>query len=60
MKSSELHRKITRAGWKFLKQDSTSHIHYEKDGKIIIVPFHGSDEVGKGIAHKILKQAGLK
>jgi len=60
MKSRELHRKLIKGGCIFIKQDATSHRHYEKDGKIIIVPYHGSDEVGKGLASKILKQAGLK
>ena len=60
MKSSEFHRKLVKGGCKFIKQDATSHRHYEKDGELIIVPYHGSDEVGKGLARKILKKAGLK
>lgn len=60
MKYSELHKKIKRGGWKFLKQDSTSHRHYIKNGVIIVIPYHGAKEVGKSLEHRLLKQAGLK
>lgn len=60
MKSSELHRIIQRGGWKFLKQDGTSHRFYEKAGQIICVPYHGSKEMPTGTANKILKAAGIK
>jgi predicted RNA binding protein YcfA (HicA-like mRNA interferase family) len=38
----------------------TSHRIYEKDGVRMTVPFHGSKEVPKGLALKILKDAGIK
>jgi predicted RNA binding protein YcfA (HicA-like mRNA interferase family) len=60
LKSTELHRIITRNGWRLLRQDGTSHCLYEKNGKIIIVPYHGAKEVPTGICNKILKEADLK
>jgi predicted RNA binding protein YcfA (HicA-like mRNA interferase family) len=42
------------------RQNGTSHIIYEKDGKHYPVPFHGSKEVGKGLEMKIKKEMGLK
>jgi mRNA interferase HicA len=60
MKSSELNRLILRNGWKVYRQNGTSHIIYEKDGKHYPVPFHGSKEVGKGLEMKIKKEMGLK
>jgi predicted RNA binding protein YcfA (HicA-like mRNA interferase family) len=60
MKSSELNRKAVQAGWKFLYQDGTSHRYYEKEGKVICIPFHGSKEVSTGTCNKILKELGLK
>lgn len=60
VKSSELHRKIKRNGWEFLRAEGTSHYIYEKDGKTYPVPFHGSKEVGKGLERKIKKEMGLK
>jgi predicted RNA binding protein YcfA (HicA-like mRNA interferase family) len=59
MKFSELHRLVKNAGWVFVRQEG-SHKIYEKDGKKIPVPFHGSKEVGKDLENKIRKQAGLK
>ncbi|GAB6010521.1 type II toxin-antitoxin system HicA family toxin [Viscerimonas tarda] len=60
MKSSELNRKAVKAGAKLLYQDGTSHRVYEKDGKIIIIPYHGSKEVPKGTCNSILKELGIR
>ncbi|HMR56111.1 MAG TPA: type II toxin-antitoxin system HicA family toxin [Cyclobacteriaceae bacterium] len=61
MKSSELYRLLTQDGWYVVSQ-SGSHVkmrHKMKTG-IIIFPNHGSNEVGKGLERKLLKQAGIK
>ena len=59
MKSSELHRKIKRNGWIFLKAEG-SHYIYKKDEKAYPVPYHGTKEVGFGLQKKIEKEMGLK
>lgn len=58
MKSSELHRLIKQAGWMPIRQCG-SHIIYEKNGIRYCAPDHGSKEMGKGIALKILKEMGI-
>ncbi|MCW5910341.1 MAG: type II toxin-antitoxin system HicA family toxin [Cyclobacteriaceae bacterium] len=61
MKSSELLRILTQDGWYVVSQ-SGSHVkmrHSSKSG-VIIFPSHGSNEVGKGLERKLLKQAGIK
>lgn len=42
------------------KSQKGSHIKYEKDGKIVIVPNHGSKGIEKGTYHNILVQAGFE
>jgi len=37
-----------------------SHLKFEKNGKVVIVPNHGSKGVEKGTYYSILKQAGIK
>lgn len=62
MKSNELVRKIKKGGWYKLREGKGSHaiyVHDEKPG-FISVPEHGSKEVGKGLASKIMKQAGIR
>lgn len=59
MKSSELHRKVKRNGWKYVKAEGSYYI-YEKDGKYYPVPFHGPKEIGFGLAKKIIKEMGLQ
>lgn len=61
MKSSELIRNLTRDGWYKVRQKGSHFImqHPDKDGQIV-VPQYGNQEVGKGLANKILKQAGIK
>lgn len=61
MKSSELIRIVKRDGWYIIRQTG-SHVifrHAVKKNQVVI-PDHGSNEIGKGLASKILKQAGLK
>jgi len=61
MKSSELLRLLKQDGW-IEKRQKGSHIimtHTTKDG-LLVVPNHGSAEVGTGLANKLLKQAGIK
>jgi len=60
MKSSELLRLLQKDGWYAVSQKG-SHIkmkHPFKSG-ILIVPNHGSNEVGKGLEMKLKKDAGI-
>ncbi|HTQ64786.1 MAG TPA: type II toxin-antitoxin system HicA family toxin [Puia sp.] len=59
MKYSEVHRIIRRNGWE-LKRTKGRHPIYEKDGKIVPVPNHGSKEMPEGLRKKIFKEMGLK
>ena len=43
-----------------LKSQKGSHMKFEKDGMIVIVPHHNSTGVEKGTYYSILRQAGLK
>jgi mRNA interferase HicA len=61
MKASELVRILKKDGWYPIRQVG-SHmimIHPFKKGKIVC-PYHGSNEVSKGLEIKIFKDAGLK
>ncbi|MGN7721598.1 type II toxin-antitoxin system HicA family toxin [Chitinophaga sp. 22620] len=61
-KCSELKKKLLNAGWVILRQGKGSHIiliYPDKPGKRIVFTDHGSNEIGKGLERKILKQAGL-
>jgi predicted RNA binding protein YcfA (HicA-like mRNA interferase family) len=60
MKCSELYKLLLKYGW-FPVSQKGSHIklkHNTKQG-VIIFPNHGSQEVGKGLEIKILKDAGI-
>jgi len=61
MKCSELFRQLKKHGWYPISQKG-SHVKMKNDQKegIIIFPNHGSQEVGKGLEKKILKDAGIK
>ena len=43
-----------------LKGQKGSHMKFEKNGRVVIVPNHNSKGVEKGTYYSILKQAGLK
>jgi len=61
MKCSELLRKFERDGWRIVRQTGSHLImeHPVKNGQLIF-PNHGSKEMKKGLAEKLMKQAGLK
>ncbi len=61
MKCSELYKILIKDGWYPVSQKG-SHVklkHNKRPG-IIIFPNHGSQEVGKGLERKILKDARVK
>lgn len=43
-----------------LKSQKGSHMKFEKDGRIVIVPNHGSKGIEKGTYYNILTQAGIE
>jgi len=60
MKCSQLLRILKRDGWYAISQKG-SHVKLKHDIKkgIIIFPNHGSQEMGKGLEKRVLKDAGL-
>jgi len=60
MKSKDLIREMTKAGWVEDRVVGSHHIfkHPSKPGHISIP--HPKKDLGKGLVSKILKQAGLK
>jgi mRNA interferase HicA len=61
MKCSELYKRLIQDGWFAISQKG-SHIKMKHATKVglIIFPNHGSQEVGKGLERKILKDAQIK
>lgn len=61
MKAKEIEKLIISNGWFFIRQKGSHRIfkHLDIEG-IIIIPFHGSNEVPKGTEQSILKKAQIK
>jgi predicted RNA binding protein YcfA (HicA-like mRNA interferase family) len=60
MKSAELIRQLTKEGWTLDRVAGSHYIfkHPTKPGHISVP--HPKADLGKGLIHKLLKQAGLK
>jgi predicted RNA binding protein YcfA (HicA-like mRNA interferase family) len=60
MKSAALIRQLTKEGWTLDRVAGSHHIfkHPTKPGHISVP--HPKADLGKGLIHKLLKQAGLK
>ncbi len=61
MKCSKLYKILKKDGWYAISQKG-SHIKLQHETKkgTIIFPNHGSQEIGKRLEAKILKDAGIK
>lgn len=60
MKSADLIKELQRAGWVLNRVVGSHHIFiHPKLGGHISVP-HPKKDLGKGLVHKIRKQAGLE
>jgi len=61
MRCSELYKILTKNGWYPVSQKG-SHVKFKHNSKpgFLIFPNHGSQEVGKGLERRILKEAGIK
>lgn len=61
MKSSELLRKLSKAGCYRVRQGKGSHEIWFSPitEKEFVVPNHGSQEIGKGLELKIKRTAGI-
>jgi predicted RNA binding protein YcfA (HicA-like mRNA interferase family) len=48
-----------RLGFKPVRQRGSHVILKREDGKVIVVPVHGGEEIGRGLLSKIIKDADL-
>lgn len=60
MRFNELVQKLKKAGWKLKRTGKSSLRIFVKDGKELVVHYHGNAEIPKGTAEDTLKKAGLK
>jgi predicted RNA binding protein YcfA (HicA-like mRNA interferase family) len=60
LKSADLIRELEQAGWTLRRTVGSHHIfvHATRPGHITVP--HPKKDLGKGLVHKIRKQAGLK
>ncbi len=56
MKSKELHRRFTKAGWKFDHAEG-SHYFYTKGGVLTEpVPYHGAKEMPQPLVNHLIRK----
>jgi predicted RNA binding protein YcfA (HicA-like mRNA interferase family) len=53
-------RILRKDGWYAISQKGSHIKMIQTEQNILIVPDHGSSEIGKGLEKKILKDAGIK
>jgi predicted RNA binding protein YcfA (HicA-like mRNA interferase family) len=55
LKASALIKALQRAGFERIRQKG-SHVRMKHpDGRVATVPFHGNQEIGRGLLRKILR-----
>lgn len=59
MKTNEFRRWLAQQGATF-KAGKGSHVKVYLNGRMSVLPMHGSKEIGTGLMEKIKKDLGLK
>lgn len=59
MNGSEIIKRLKAEGWT-VKRIRGSHHMLEKDGRVVPVPVHGANDIGKGLLADIERQTGVK
>lgn len=50
---------LAKVGFKPVRQKGSHVILKRENGKVIVVPVHRGEEIGRGLLSKIIKDAGL-
>jgi predicted RNA binding protein YcfA (HicA-like mRNA interferase family) len=59
LRANELVRALERAGFQIIRQRG-SHVRMKHpDGRIVTVPVHSGQDIGRGLLRKILRDAEL-
>lgn len=59
MKYSEFLKLAKKNGWRLLRQGKGSHEIWEKYGKTVAIPNHGTKEMPTGLEKSLKKDMGL-
>jgi predicted RNA binding protein YcfA (HicA-like mRNA interferase family) len=59
MSGKQLIKLLQEKGWQVDRTEGSHHILI-KGTKTLSVPVHGSNDIGKGLLHALMKQGGLK
>jgi len=59
IKATQLIRALEKAGFRSIRQRG-SHLRLKhEDGRVVTVPVHASEDIGRGLLRKILRDAEL-
>lgn len=59
MTGKQLIKLLKEKGWRLDRIEGSHHI-FIRDDKTLSVPVHGSNDLGKGLLHALMKQGGIK
>jgi predicted RNA binding protein YcfA (HicA-like mRNA interferase family) len=59
MNGREVIRRLRTEGWRQVRVRGSHHL-MQKNGKVVPIPIHGSEEIGKGLLAEIERQTGVK
>ncbi len=54
--AKELIRILLKSGFEFKRQKGSHKLFQHKDGRKVIVPDHGNEQLDRGLLNKIIKQ----
>lgn len=58
--SRQVIRALERAGFQLQRQTGSHARLKHADGRVVTVPIHANQDIGRGLLHKILRDAEMK
>jgi predicted RNA binding protein YcfA (HicA-like mRNA interferase family) len=59
IRANKLIKVLTKAGFKPIRQRGSHLLMKNDEGKVIVIPVHRGEMLGRGLLLKIIKEAGL-
>lgn len=59
LKAKQIERVLLQLGFVQIRQKESHAFYKHSDGRYTVIPFHGSEDIGRGLLRQILREVNL-